>query len=243
MADYIDKCPALHNQKAIITSPYGTRKDPITGKESFHSGIDLVPAYDNNQVTAICNGIVIDYMNTIKGYDDHYTKGNYVRILHPSGRHSLYLHMAYGTVKDYKLGEVIYKGDTIGLVGATGRATGPHLHFQMYNCTGKAVEPPEAFLRGLSANFVANRDEYIEVLPCRPGDVSADVVKLQRALARLSAAYEAEVMQHSWIDDAWDGTYGEGLKGSVARLQAKAGLKPTGICDGWTAAVLNRMRL
>ena len=239
MIEYIENCPVLNNQKARVTSAYGWREDPITGKKEYHTGIDLVPTTKDNQVTCIFNGTVVDYMNTVKGFDDKYTKGNYLRIRHPSGRETMYLHMAYGTVKDYKLGEAVYTGQVIGHVGATGRATGAHLHFQIYNCTGKVIEPPDAALRGLSVDFIANAPEYIEVVPCRPGDISGDVIKLQRRLARISEEYSKEVYTHSFYNEAWDGTYGQGLKQTVAKLQQSVGWNPSGICDQRTAALLN----
>lgn len=239
MNEYIENCPVLNGQKAKITSNYGQREDPITGKTEFHTGIDLVPTTKDNTVSCIGNGIIIDYMNTVKGYSDKYTKGNYVRVRHPSGRETMYLHMKEGSVKDYRLGDSVFKGETLGLVGATGRATGAHLHFQIYNPTGKVVEPPYAFLKGLSVDFIANREEYIFVVPCRPGDISADVVKLQRRLARISEAYSKEVYSHSFVNEAWDGTYGNGLKQTVAKLQESVGWHPSGICDQKTAALLN----
>ena len=240
MSEYIEDCPVLCRHKARITSDYGERIDPISGKKSIHTGIDLVPVSADRRVSAIDNGIVIDYMNTIKGYDDKYTKGNYVRIRHTSGRETIYLHMAANSVKEYVPGKsIVYKGDTLGLVGATGRATGAHLHFQVYDTDGSSIMPPTAFLKGLSINFVSDLPEFIFIEPCSLGEVSAKVVKLQRRIARISKEYEAEIMASSYKGCAWDGVYGSSTAELVNRIRLEAGW-PEGDCDAKLCALLNK---
>lgn len=91
-----EHCAVLANLPARITSPYGHRIHPITHKESFHSGVDLVPVTDMPviPVTAISDGIVIDLDTSINGYDLTHPKGNYVRIQHIDTVYSTYLHLS-----------------------------------------------------------------------------------------------------------------------------------------------------
>src|SRR5690606_29426120 len=98
-----------------ITSRFGWRKHPITGKASFHKGIDL--AARAQVVRSIMDGTV-----TATGY--HRYLGNYVRIDHGAVQ-STYGHLSRITVKR---GQPVTAGYVIGITGRTGRATGEHLH-------------------------------------------------------------------------------------------------------------------
>lgn len=103
------------------TSPYGWRTDPVTGKGSdFHKGVDLAVA-EGTPVTAAAAGVV-----RRAGYNRSY--GNYLRILHENGDETLYAHLQYLFVR---AGEPVTMGQTLGTVGQTGNATGPHLHFEL----------------------------------------------------------------------------------------------------------------
>lgn len=109
--------PSVHMPlaKYRITSRFGWRKHPITGKASFHKGIDL--AARAQAVRSIMNGTV-----TATGYHRHL--GNYVRIDHGAVQ-STYGHLSRITVKR---GRPVTAGYPIGITGRTGRATGEHLH-------------------------------------------------------------------------------------------------------------------
>ncbi len=98
-----------------ITSRFGWRKHPITGKASFHKGIDL--AARAQVVRSILDGTV-----TATGYHRHL--GNYVRIDHGAVQ-STYGHLSRITVKR---GQPVTAGYPLGITGRTGRATGEHLH-------------------------------------------------------------------------------------------------------------------
>lgn len=116
-----------------LTSGYGWRTDPITGKKgNFHHGLDLAQA-EGTPVTAAATGVVRS-----AGHSGSY--GNYVRILHPGGDETLYAHMQYLFVH---AGQNIELGQTIGTVGQTGNATGPHLHFEILH-QGVRYDPTEA---------------------------------------------------------------------------------------------------
>jgi len=107
-----------------INSPFGPR-----GK-NFHKGIDIAsPSYQ--EVKAAMDGEVILARNSGGGY------GNVVVLRHDSGFSSIYGHMNVIIAKE---GEGVRQGQAIGGVGSTGRATGPHLHFELRS-EGRPVDP------------------------------------------------------------------------------------------------------
>lgn len=107
---------------APITSPFGWRVHPITGKWSFHSGTDIGYSY-GDPVNAMLPGKVV-YAAPWGGY------GNCVILEHAGGDHTLYGHMS--AIQCW-YGEEVAKGQQLGLVGATGNATGPHLHLEWWH--------------------------------------------------------------------------------------------------------------
>ena len=115
---YIWPCPS----STYITSRYGNRIHPIFGTERFHSGIDISAA-EGATVLAADGGTV-----TVATYSSSY--GNYVMIYHTNGTYTLYAHMSSLAVS---AGQTVTQGQTIGYVGSTGWATGPHLHFEIRN--------------------------------------------------------------------------------------------------------------
>lgn len=110
-----------------ITSPYGYRKDPFTGKKRFHGGLDLHARAD--EVLAMMEGVVVKV-----GQDK--TSGKYVTLRH--GRYTVsYCHLSkILTVK----GAAVRPRDVVGITGSTGRSTGEHLHITC-KLDGKSVDP------------------------------------------------------------------------------------------------------
>ena len=96
----------------------------------FHEGVDLAANYDE-PVMAAASGSVV-FAGTIP------SGALTVEIAHAGGIHTLYLHEEQLLVQQ---GQQVQKGQIIGLVGATGNATGPHLHFQMQDAGGKLLDP------------------------------------------------------------------------------------------------------
>ncbi len=111
------------------TSGFGYRSDPFSGKRSFHNGIDLAAPY-GTQVKATLDGKVAEI-----GYSRIY--GNYLIIVHGGGYQTMYGHLSSVMVGR---GARVVQGTTIGRVGASGRATGPHLHFSVFK-NGSVVNP------------------------------------------------------------------------------------------------------
>ena len=98
-----------------VTSPYGYRRDPITGKQSWHNGLDL--RAKNEPAYAMMDGIVEKV-----GYDNR--SGNYVTLKH-GNYHVSYCHLSSVIVGK---GERVFSGTIVGVTGNTGRSTGCHLH-------------------------------------------------------------------------------------------------------------------
>lgn len=112
-----------------ITSPFGMRVDPVTGRYQLHSGIDIGARY-GVPIQASADGIVL-YAGWYGGY------GNAIILDHASGLSTLYAHCSAMYVSEHQW---IQRGQVIGAVGATGWATGPHLHFEI-RVNGVPVDP------------------------------------------------------------------------------------------------------
>lgn len=115
-----------------ITSPYGYRRDPFTGKLSWHNGLDL--RAKNEPAYAMMDGIVEKV-----GYDNR--SGNYVTLRHGNYRVS-YCHLSSIIVRK---GEYVYPGIIVGVTGNTGRSTGSHLHLTCKK-DGKSINPMNLIL-------------------------------------------------------------------------------------------------
>ncbi len=120
-AFFLDAALRMPLAHAWLSSPYGMRINPITGNWRFHEGIDLA-APEGTPVYACKGGTAA---SCIKGDP---TYGNYVVLRHSNGMTSIYAHLSKILIS---AGDVIESGAEIGLVGKTGEATGPHLHFEI----------------------------------------------------------------------------------------------------------------
>ena len=108
--------------------------------DDFHIGNDLAAA-QGTPVLAAADGVV-------RMAGSHKSYGNYLRILHADGDETLYAHMQYLFVK---AGECVTAGQSLGTVGETGNATGPHLHFELLHA-GVRYDPTRALAKaGLQA--------------------------------------------------------------------------------------------
>jgi murein DD-endopeptidase MepM/ murein hydrolase activator NlpD len=116
-----------------ITSEFGIRISPITGKRSMHAGLDLA-APKGTPIHPAREGVVIQ-----TGYSEIY--GNFVLLQHSGGWQSLYGHMNSVAVR---LNDRVGYGMILGTVGSTGESTGPHLHFEIRN--GGVPRDPESLM-------------------------------------------------------------------------------------------------
>jgi murein DD-endopeptidase MepM/ murein hydrolase activator NlpD len=115
--------------KGWLSSAYGNRIDPITGQPAWHAGIDFAGS-QGSDVIAVASGVVI-FADRRDGY------GNMVEIHHGNGITSRYGHHDKLLVK---AGQIVKKGDVIGLMGNSGRSTGPHVHFEVLR-NGRNIDP------------------------------------------------------------------------------------------------------
>ena len=112
-----------------ISSYFGHRADPFTGRSAFHRGIDFAGP-SGAEVVAVASGVVT-YSKERFGY------GKVVEINHGNGYVTRYAHNQRVLVQ---LGDTVQKGQPVALIGSTGRSTGPHLHFEVLK-QGRAVDP------------------------------------------------------------------------------------------------------
>ncbi len=124
--------------QAFVSSGFGERSDPFTGLNEFHSGLDFA-GRAGSPIVAAADGVV-SWVGTREGY------GHMVEIDHSNGLVTRYGHTQRILVHS---GEMVSKGQTIALLGSTGRSTGPHVHFEVLQA-GVAVDPAQ-YLAGLAA--------------------------------------------------------------------------------------------
>ncbi|QPF88759.1 M23 family metallopeptidase [Bradyrhizobium commune] len=117
-----------------FTSGFGVRSDPFLGRPAMHTGLDF-RASTGDPVRVTANGKVVS-----AGWSGGY--GRMVEVDHGNGLSTRYGHLSEISVK---VGEVVKIGQVVGLVGSTGRSTGPHLHYET-RIDGEAVDP-QKFLR------------------------------------------------------------------------------------------------
>lgn len=127
--------PVAHG---YVASGYGTRTDPITGRQASHLGVDFdVPM--GSDVLAVAEGVVT-YSAIRNGY------GNVVEIDHGNGYMTRYAHNSRNVVE---VGTRVHVGQVVAKVGSTGRSTGPHCHFEVW-LNGRPVNPM-AYVRSTRA--------------------------------------------------------------------------------------------
>jgi len=116
-------------EHGLLSSKYGKRIDPFTGKQEHHKGIDIA-SKEGSSILAVADGVVT-WSGERTGY------GKMVEINHGNGYFTRYGHNKQQLVK---AGDTVRKGEAIALVGSTGRSTGPHVHIEVMH-NGKQVNP------------------------------------------------------------------------------------------------------
>ncbi len=116
---------------ATVSSGYGTREDPLGGGEEFHTGIDFA-ADEGTVVAAVWGGRVVTADSV-----GETSLGKYVVIRHDNGLETVYAHCSELKTTE---GAQVATGETVALVGSSGAATGPHLHFEVRR-DGEACDP------------------------------------------------------------------------------------------------------
>ncbi len=133
-AERFDKLPTALPLASdfLLTSSFGVRPDPMNHLPSMHEGIDFV-APVGTPVQATASGVVLR-SERAGAY------GNLVEVAHADGFVTRYAHLKTALVQE---GAVVQRGDTVGLLGNTGRSTGPHLHYEVIY-KGQAMHPAKA---------------------------------------------------------------------------------------------------
>ena len=127
--------PSIWPVKGPVSSRFGPRISPFTGKRAFHAGLDI-SGPRGKTVRAPAKGKVVE-----AAYD--WKIGNFIRINHRYGVETIYGHLSKLLVRD---GQEVKRGDVLGLIGSTGRySTGPHLHYQIA-VNDKVVDPLQYIL-------------------------------------------------------------------------------------------------
>ena len=121
--------------KGWITSLFGQRKDPFTGQPDFHTGLDISANY-GTPVRATADGTVES-----AGYQGNY--GNAIVVAHGFGIGTRFGHLSQFAVRP---GQKVTRGEVLGYVGATGRATNPHLHYEIL-INGQPMNPLRLLLK------------------------------------------------------------------------------------------------
>lgn len=141
--EYLARIPAIqpvaNKQLERIGSGFGYRTDPFYQTQKFHSGIDFT-APRGVEVYATANGVVELVKSEIWGYGQH------IVINHGNGFSTLYGHLSKFLVKR---GQKIIRGQLIGLIGSTGKSTGPHLHYEVHK-NGEKLNPAYFFYNDLT---------------------------------------------------------------------------------------------
>jgi murein DD-endopeptidase MepM/ murein hydrolase activator NlpD len=121
----------------VVSSPFGAREHPITGRPGEHHGVDLA-APEGSDIHAARSGWV-----TFAGRRGDY--GNLVILKHADGSSTF-----YGHCRELKVsaGERVRTGQTVAAVGSTGLSTGPHLHFELRDAKGNPIDPMPRLARG-----------------------------------------------------------------------------------------------
>ncbi len=127
---------AWPSEGGSLSSHFGLRNDPFTGKRSFHKGVDIANRY-GAPVLAASRGVVV-YAERHRDY------GYMVEVEHGYGYRTRYAHLSSIVVKP---GDEVKDGQMIGRIGSSGRSTGPHLHFEVYRF-GKLLNPSKFLPRG-----------------------------------------------------------------------------------------------
>jgi murein DD-endopeptidase MepM/ murein hydrolase activator NlpD len=123
--------PSIWPTSGYVTSGYGNRVSPFTGRVQFHSGLDIAADFGTIVVAPASGRVVLSGENG--------ALGRMVELDHGYGLRSHYGHLTKALVQR---GQTVQRGEPIGTVGSSGRSTGPHLHYGV-EVNGRTVDPTD----------------------------------------------------------------------------------------------------
>ena len=196
-------------EKPRITSSFGYRIDPITGKKKYHNGLDEVSKVKNRNLYAIDTGYV---QKTVTGQNKSKSGyGNYIWVRYP--RYNLSLLYAHCNKVLLKKGDKVKKGDVVAIMGTTGKSTGVHLHLGMTR---------------IGSNIWLNPVRY---------DMLSDKYNLTRVLRKGSKGNDVKKLQKE-VGTKADGIFGNNTRTAVIKFQKNNKLIADGIVGKNTAHAL-----
>lgn len=142
-----DAVPGLWPVNGQLSSFFGVRRDPFSGLGEFHPGVDII-VKPGTPVRATADGRVV-----LAGWDGGY--GLAVVVSHGNGLETLYGHLSK---VGYLVGQEVRRGEIVGFSGSTGRATGPHLHYEVH-VSGAAVNPYR-YLKAVVAQLQPRKNDF-----------------------------------------------------------------------------------
>ena len=131
--DGVDVAAAVVDGHGRVSSDFGPRVDPFTHRGAFHHGVD-VAAPLGTPIHAARDGVVV-HAGPASGY------GNLIEVEGDDGVRVRYGHADH---VDVRVGDVVHVGDAVGTVGNSGRSTGPHVHVEVRDAAGDAIDPETA---------------------------------------------------------------------------------------------------
>lgn len=144
----VEHISPLGTNNASVTSGFGMREHPISCTCKFHKGVDIAPTDGSTPgADASADGVVL-FSGWMKGY------GNMVEVGHADGTRTRYAHLKS---IDVAAGQEVKQGQEVGIMGQTGDATGPHLHYEQIAANGERVTPT------LNGNNKLAKGEHIDL--------------------------------------------------------------------------------
>ena len=187
--------------KYKITSPYGNRI--LNGKPEFHKGVDLV-GIDDKTVYAPCDGIIGTSTRVYVGATAEW--GNYIRLDSADGKYSIF--MCHLKSRAVVKGQKVTKGQKLGVMGSTGKSTGPHTHFEVrYKGTSTSINPSTVFALPTEVGEYVSEPTQKElhtgndiVWQLMNGKLKVEISEPERAVKALDEAKDnADYMSLYWI--------------------------------------------
>lgn len=169
--------PLRTDGKFKVTSTYGMRNDPVSDGKKMHKGLDLSTAV-GTEVLATADGEVIEVVSTPDGY------GNHIVIKHGDMYQTKYAQLSEFKVKG---GDLVKKGDVIGLSGNSGQSTGPHLHYEVYK-NGEDVNPMD-YIKNykFAVSKMINESVDQQELKMRDARIAAEMAQVEAEKAKLKS--------------------------------------------------------